>query len=161
MKTNKYLAKVNEFEFELDTVTIQNLDLIEAGKSTYHLLEKHQSHNIHIQLIDEGQKKVELSVNGNKYEVQLADAYDQLVDKMGLTLANTQKVKEIKAPMPGLVLDVQVEVGKTVQEGETLLILEAMKMENALQAPGEGIVKSIEVKKGQAVEKGQLLIAFE
>ena len=60
--------------------------------------------------------------------------------------------------MPGLVLQILVEAGQTVQKGEPLLILEAMKMENVLKASGEGQVKSVNVQKGMAVDKGHLLL---
>jgi len=70
-------------------------------------------------------------------------------------------LKNIKAPMPGLVLDVLVESGQTITKGDQLLILEAMKMENVLKAAGDGVVKSIEIKKGNTVEKGQILVEME
>ena len=63
--------------------------------------------------------------------------------------------------MPGLVLDIKVEVGQEVLEGEPLLVLEAMKMENVLKSPADVVVKSIDVKQQAAVEKNQVLITFE
>ena len=63
--------------------------------------------------------------------------------------------------MPGLVLEIQVQAGQTVSKGDTLLILEAMKMENVLKAAADGVIKSIHVQKGAAVEKGALLLELE
>ena len=63
--------------------------------------------------------------------------------------------------MPGLILEINVEVGQEVVENDPLLILEAMKMENSFVSPRDGKIKSIAVVKGQAVDKGQLLIEFE
>ena len=60
-----------------------------------------------------------------------------------------------------MILIIDVEIGQEVQENETLLILEAMKMENNFASPRAGVIKSILVNKGDAVEKGQLLIEFE
>ena len=60
--------------------------------------------------------------------------------------------------MPGIILSVNVEENQAVKEGETLLILEAMKMENAITAPKDGIIKSIYAKSGETAEKGELLI---
>ena len=74
--------------------------------------------------------------------------------------ANEKKLNEIKAPMPGLILDIKVEVGQEVKKGDPILILEAMKMENILKSPGDGIVKAIKVKVKDNVEKGQLLLEF-
>ncbi|MNF13023.1 Glutaconyl-CoA decarboxylase subunit gamma [compost metagenome] len=67
---------------------------------------------------------------------------------------------EIKAPMPGLVLNVIVESGQEVNKGDNLLILEAMKMENIIKSPSSGIVKKILVTKGDKVEKNEILIQF-
>ena len=80
---------------------------------------------------------------------------------MGFEVGATKKVNDIKAPMPGLILDINVKVGQEVKENDALLILEAMKMENVLTSPRDGVIKSISVNKGNAVEKNQLLIVFE
>jgi biotin carboxyl carrier protein len=71
------------------------------------------------------------------------------------------KVKEVKAPMPGLVLDIRVVPGQMVQKGDVLLILEAMKMENAIKSATDGVVKQVKAIKGQSVEKNQLMIVFD
>jgi biotin carboxyl carrier protein len=63
--------------------------------------------------------------------------------------------------MPGLVLSINVKVGDTIQKGDTLMILEAMKMENVIKAPADAVVKKININKGQAVEKAQLLMEME
>ncbi|MDX1317201.1 MAG: acetyl-CoA carboxylase biotin carboxyl carrier protein subunit, partial [Xanthomarina gelatinilytica] len=73
----------------------------------------------------------------------------------------SKKVNEIKAPMPGLILDIHVKEGQEVKEDDALLILEAMKMENVLTSPRDGIIKSISVSKNDTVDKNQLLIEFE
>jgi len=64
----------------------------------------------------------------------------------------------IKAPMPGLVLRVEVEVGQRVEAGTGVVVLEAMKMENEIRAPGAGVVTAVRVTAGQAVEKGTALL---
>ena len=68
---------------------------------------------------------------------------------------------DVKAPMPGLVVEVPVVVGQTVAKGDKVLILEAMKMENVIKAVGDGVVKAVHASQGQPVEKGQLLIEME
>ncbi len=102
-----------------------------------------------------------VSVNGNDYKVKIKDTYDEQVKNMGLLSTTSQKVNDIQAPMPGLVIDVLVESGEEISEGTPLVVLSAMKMENIILAPNEGIIKSIEVEKDQAVDKGQLLITLE
>jgi len=75
-----------------------------------------------------------------------------------MSATSDEKMDHVKAPMPGLVLDILVEVGQTINKGDNLLVLEAMKMENIIKASGTGIVKNIKVNKKDAVEKNQLLI---
>ena len=63
----------------------------------------------------------------------------------------------VNAPMPGNILDVKVKPGDSVKAGDTLLILEAMKMENEISAPQDGTIASIDVRKGDVVDSGALL----
>ena len=80
---------------------------------------------------------------------------------MGFSTGSTKNVDAIHAPMPGLILEINVSIGQTVKEEDPLLILEAMKMENVIASPRTGTIKSISINKGEAVEKKQLLIEFE
>ena len=68
--------------------------------------------------------------------------------------------KDLKAPMPGLVLKVLVKPGDVVKKNDAVLILEAMKMENVIKAPGDAVVSAVHVQERVAVEKGQLLLNF-
>ena len=69
--------------------------------------------------------------------------------------------KELRAPMPGLIVKVLVSVGDSVEPGAPLVVMEAMKMENELRAAGAGVVAAIEVREGQNVESAALLVRFE
>ncbi len=80
---------------------------------------------------------------------------------MGLANLTASKVNNLKAPMPGLVLDILVKPGQEVEKDTPLLILEAMKMENVLKSPTDGTVKSLGAAKGDAVEKNHVLLTFE
>ncbi len=91
----------------------------------------------------------------------ISGALDELIKSMGIERGRTKVVNAIKAPMPGLILEINVSVGQEVKENDPLLILEAMKMENCFLSPRDGVIKSIAVEKGNAVDKGQLLIEFE
>jgi biotin carboxyl carrier protein len=79
---------------------------------------------------------------------------------MGMSAAASAKVNNIKAPMPGLIIDLRVKAGDTVAAGDTLVILEAMKMENSIKSPAAATVRTVKVGKGDSVEKGQVLIEF-
>jgi biotin carboxyl carrier protein len=102
-----------------------------------------------------------IAINGNHYNIQALDQFDLLAEKMGLGSSSNKKANQLKAPMPGLVLNITATAGMTVKKGDPLLILEAMKMENVIKAASDGVVRSIHVVKGAAVEKNQLLIDFE
>jgi len=85
---------------------------------------------------------------------------ERLTTLMGTAVAGS-KASSLKAPMPGLVIKVEVKVGQHVKRGDGLVIVEAMKMENELKAHAPAIIKEIKVQAGQAVEKNQILILFE
>ena len=106
-------------------------------------------------------KTYSVKINSNTYQVSISNELDLKIEDMGLSINTTKQVNDIKAPMPGLILDVLVEQGAEVAEGDYLIVLEAMKMENTLTAPRDGVVKSISVNKGDAVDKNQLLIEME
>lgn len=155
----KYAITVNDQNtIEVEKEQVKNLDMIQQPDGTYHLLHEHTSFRIEILDQDPDKKELKLLVNGESYHLKIEDEYDQLVRQLGLEVVNTQKINEIKAPMPGLVLELNVEAGQTIAKGDPLLILEAMKMENVIKSAGEGVVEEILVKKGAAVEKGALLI---
>ena len=156
-----YLVTVNEEEIPLEKTAAEALDIIKTDASNFHLLENKQAFEVSVIHFDFLNKTLTLSVNGNTYDVKIEDAYDQQVKKMGLLAVTAQKVNAIKAPMPGLIVDVMVKEGQEIFEGTPLLVLSAMKMENIILSQGDGIVKSIEVKKDEAVEKGQLIIEME
>lgn len=138
-----------------------NFDLIEVHDGSFHVILNHQSYNLEVVDFDRDEKLITVKVNGTKYPLEVKDKFDLLLEKMGLEDLATTKISEVKAPMPGLVLDILVEPGKEIEKGDTLLVLEAMKMENTIKSPTEGTVKSIAVEKGIAVEKNAVLIEFE
>lgn len=157
-----YKVKVNgdvELGFKLDE--IQNLDAQPLSHQHYHVLKENKSFKAEVVQSDFRNRKYTVKINSNTYEVDIANELDLLIEEMGLSLGNAQMVNDIKAPMPGLILEVNVKEGDEVKEGDYLLVLEAMKMENALTAPRDAVIKSISVEKEQTVEKNQLLIEME
>jgi biotin carboxyl carrier protein len=111
--------------------------------------------------MNRAEKTLTLSLNGKSITVKLKEPLDDLLQSMGLDKLTTARVSHVKAPMPGLVLNVLVQPGDEVKKGDKLLVLEAMKMENIIKAAGDGKVARIAVDKGQAVDKNQTLIEFE
>lgn len=99
-------------------------------------------------------------VNNEEYSVSV---FDEQVEKMMKTSGASLKKQEliIKAAMPGLIIDVNVKEGDHVHEGQGLLIIEAMKMQNEMQSTRTGVVKKINIEKGQTVNSGDKLIIIE
>lgn len=157
-----YKLSVNNLStFELAESDLKNLDAVSMETSKFHILKENKPYKATIISADFVAKKYTFKVNNNTYEVAISDALDQLIKSMGIERGRTKVVNAIKAPMPGLILEISVEVGQTVKENDPLLILEAMKMENSFLSPRDGVIKSIAVTIGNAVDKGQLLIEFE
>ncbi|WP_291779267.1 acetyl-CoA carboxylase biotin carboxyl carrier protein subunit [Cecembia sp.] len=121
---------------------------------------KEQSYKLEVVEVDSAIKQVKLKLNNRPCTILLKDRFDLLLEKLGMNNLQQNRAKDIKAPMPGLIFDIQVKEGQEVKKGEPVLILEAMKMENIIKSPGEGIVKHIKVNKGDSVEKNQVLIQF-
>ena len=138
-----------------------DLDVKEIKPYTYSVIHNHKSHEIAIAKIDKDTRTISLTIDGIATQVKYANKMDLLLEKMGIDTSATTKLAMLKAPMPGLVVEWYVKEGDHVQAGDKLLILEAMKMENAIKSTGEGIIKKIHASKGQAVEKNQLLIDFQ
>lgn len=151
--TEKTSGILNKEPFELDT--------IELNDGHFSVLKDNKSYNAEIVSFDADEKTYKIKVNGNLYTVKLKDRFDILLHSMGMDTLATKKVNELKAPMPGLVLDVRVQVGDVVKKGDPLVVLEAMKMENVLKSVADVTIKKINVEKGNAVEKNQVLIMFE
>lgn len=156
-----YKVMVNGFEFEISKKELLEVNLLKKSENHYHLLSNHQSINARIIQDDILNKKIRVELEGTSFEVCILDELDQMLDQMGFGKQSNKQIKEIKAPMPGLVLEINVIVGQQVKEGDKLLILAAMKMENSILLHTDGIIKHIAVAAGAAVDKGQVLIELE
>ena len=136
-------------------------DVLKISENEFHIIRNNRSYNILITEFNRGEKKLTVKVNGIKYNAVVKDRLDDLLHSMGMDKALAQKVSEVKAPMPGLVLRVMVEGGQQIKKGDALVVLEAMKMENILKSPADAVVKKISVSKGDKVEKNQVMMVME
>tara|TARA_R110002095_G_scaffold11342_2_gene16046 strand:+ start:88 stop:576 length:489 start_codon:yes stop_codon:yes gene_type:complete len=150
----------NTFDFDIKYDEISNFDAVKTSDSHYHILQDNKSFKVEINEANFNTKSYQVKVNNNLYNTHIFNDLDILIKEMGFAIGSTKHVNSIKAPMPGLILEINVKVGQEVKEDEPLLILEAMKMENIIISPRDGIIKSISVNKTDAVEKNQLLIEF-
>ena len=163
-----YKASINQSSFDInldsDKLDINGKTLLwdikEVSKNYFHIIHDHKSYRAELVKADYHTKECTIKINGHIYVVSLKDKLDLLLEKMGMNASASSKVNSIKAPMPGLIIDLKVKEGDDVKTGQPLLVLEAMKMENILKAPGDGTVKNVRVEKGNSVEKGQILIEF-
>lgn len=152
---------------EQESLQIENLealsewDVQEIAPRHYHVLIKNESFRFEMVEYDAETKQMQLKVNGDLFHLQIKDKMDLLLEKMGLSGLAADKVQDIKAPMPGLVLEIKVSEGQTIEKGDAVLVLEAMKMENVLKATSTAIVQKIMIEKGDAVEKNQVLIELK
>ena len=135
-------------------------DVAELGEGRFHLLYEGRSYNAEVVSADYAAKVVVLKLNGRRIELNAKDRFDLLLERLGMSNAAAAKVNELKAPMPGLIVDIRVQPGQAVQKGDALLVLEAMKMENILKAPADGTVASLKVNLRDNVQKGQVLVQF-
>ena len=159
---NKYQVKVNDsFEFDLKDDDISKLDALKTSDAKYHVLQNHKPFVAELVESNFNRKKYSIKVNNTTYDVDISNPLDLLINEMGFAFGSSKQIDSIKAPMPGLILDILVKKGQEVKEDEGLLILEAMKMENIITSPRDGVIKSVSVGKGDAIDKGHLLIEFE
>ncbi len=163
-----YKAIVNSKSFEVEQQSDDFIvngemfqwDLSKISDGYFHILHQQKSYRAEVVKVESATKTCVIKINGRTYPVELKDKFDLLLEKMGMNSQAASKVNNVKAPMPGLIIDLKVKEGDAVKVNDVLLILEAMKMENIIKSPGEGIVKSVKVKKGDSVEKSQVLIEF-
>jgi len=157
-----FRVNVNQNQnFELNTDKLKELDLIQNGELKYHLLNENKSFQVEIIQADFYKREYTIVLNSKTYHLKISNALDLMIEKMGYSFNGSKKLNAIHAPMPGIIIGLEIKQGDVVKEGDTVLILEAMKMENSIKCPKDGVIKSIFVEEGSAVEKNKLLIELE
>ena len=137
------------------------LDLIDIASGKKHLIFNHRSYSIEVLALDKASKQVRIGVNGKTFDLKVKERFDDLLSQLGMDAAAGKADLQVKAPMPGLVLDILVAPGDVVVKGSPMLILEAMKMENVIKSSVDAKVSKVSITKGKAVEKNEVLIEFE
>ena len=102
-----------------------------------------------------------LWLDGHRYDAEALDARARAIRDMQASVAKPAGPAPLRAPMPGLIVQLRVQPGDRVSAGDGLVVMEAMKMENELRAPAAGTVRAVHVSIGAAVEKGALLVELE
>lgn len=162
----KYLTTVNGEQYEVeilgDGLVLVNgeerlVDFKSMGQhAIYSLIIDHQSFEA---VVEQRDGIYHVLIHGDMYEIEVTDERRQRLARSGGGFEVTGEVV-IKSPMPGLIVNVSVEPGQEVKKGQTVVILESMKMENELKAPRDGVIGRIDVKKGDSVEQNKILVTI-
>lgn len=145
---NKTRAIINGEELPFEIISGENgRFLFKTGTKMYK-----------IDNISRDNKEITFSLNGTFLTASVKDGQDLLLEKLGFKSELEASIGNLKAPMPGKILDILVDEGTEVALGDPVMILEAMKMENELKSPADGILETLHVQKGDNVEKNQLLL---
>lgn len=150
----------NHFEFDFSNKRF-SADMVRVKGGRFHIIYENRSYVADVIEVHHEEKKFTISINQNNYQIQLADRYDTLLKDLGFESASSTTDLQLKAPMPGRILEVLVASGDEVKKGDGLVVLEAMKMENIIKASADVKIKSVEVQKDQVVEKNDPIIFFE
>ena len=145
-------VKVNDEEFQLD---------IQESKTGFHIIQNGKGISVNVVEVNAKDKTIVLRINSKRYTYKVKDRFDNLLEQLGMNGIGSGSISEVKAPMPGLVLDVLVNRGDKVLIDQPLLILEAMKMENVIKSPVDGAIKRVSISTKDSVEKNQILVEFE
>jgi len=164
----RYFVTIGESELEVDLGSSGmlvngkevNADLVEMdGTEVHSLLLGQQSHRILAQRT--GTDEWTLHLSGHRLRARVVDERTRVIQAMVGTSEGSRGPKALRAPMPGLVVKVEVQAGDEVTAGHPLVIVEAMKMENELKSEGPGRIRRVLIEPGQIVEKNQVLVEFE
>lgn len=161
----KYVTIINneQYEIEIDNdggILVngepRDVDFLNLGGSLYSVITQNRSLEA---VIEDEENIIEVMMDGRLYETQVLDERALLMVQRRGGLGSGSG--EVHSPMPGLIVKVTVEDGQNVEQGQTVVILESMKMQNELKAPTTGTIVAIHVDAGKTVDKGELLIEIE
>ncbi|MFT6866627.1 MAG: biotin carboxyl carrier protein [Cyclobacteriaceae bacterium] len=165
MKTPVEINKSKSISVEL----VKNMLHLDGQLTDFrikHLLDNqylayHDDQVYEIDVISSADGSYQLKINGVAVDAEVIDHQKQILKDLGMSNMMAEEViDEIKSPMPGTIIDIVCKQGDSVNKGDTILILEAMKMENVIKSPAPGIIMEIKVTIGQNVEKNQSLVVF-
>ncbi|WP_069130898.1 acetyl-CoA carboxylase biotin carboxyl carrier protein subunit [Rhodohalobacter halophilus] len=166
----QFESTVDETPFEVEIDREQSVATVNGNRMQYELLEQPNTGRLLIRfgtklhIIDNikvDKQTVSFSFDGKYVETTVKDEQELLLEKLGFSTDELASAGLLEAPMPGKILELLVKEGDEVEEGEPVVILEAMKMENELKAPTSGVVASVSVSENDSVEKSQTILEIE
>ena len=153
-------ALVNSlFSFEINDK--KTLDIVRVNDGLFNIIYNEKSFMVSLLSNDKKNKTFEIVINNNLYAVQLKDDFDELILHLGVDIHESNKDKDVVSPMPGRVVEVFVSAGDSINEGDGLVVLEAMKMENVIKATKSGVLKDVYASAGDSVEKNSILLSYK
>lgn len=159
LEDNTYEIEINESgEILVDGERLPADFMAVAEQSVYSLLLDNHSYEAHI---SPGQEALEVLLRGDRYQVQVEDERSRLLRQVAGTEAAATGTFQLKAPMPGMVIAVPVEEGQEVSQGDDLVILESMKMQNELKSPRDGVVTRVRVSPGDSVQQNAVMVVVD
>jgi len=157
-----YSIIINGKSVDLQESDVDSRHLVPVNSTTYHhLTESNKSLQLEVIDMDLQTSSYTVKINNTLYTGRIELPIDLLIKELGMDKVQGPALDKVVAPMPGLVLEINVSQGQSVTQGESLLILEAMKMENVIKSPVDGVIKSIDVSVGESISKSQVLITYE
>ena len=138
----------------------KDLEIFALDDNRYQIIYKRRSYIADVSGIDPLSNRLKVNVNKRIYKLEIKSEHDLLLENLGIKRRKSKKSENLTAPMPGLIVDIKVAEGDVVKNGDPLLILKAMKMENILRSNCDGIIHRLLVEKNQKVEKDTPLIQF-
>lgn len=159
IQNKTYSVENTNDKIQVNGITVE-WDLKWISDRKIHLIFENKSIEAELISFDKESKTIQIKFGDKTSTLLVKDRFDILLEQLGMNNTNTGAVKDIKAPMPGLILDLKVKPGDVVKKGDVVLILEAMKMENIIKSPGDGVIKAVKIELKQSVEKNQVLIQF-
>ena len=164
----KYVATVNDESREVDVTAAEGGYRVSLGDEAWDVDARRTAPGVYSLLIDgvsyaaavfERDGATVVEVRGESYAITVEDQTRHIIRTRG-GAAGAARSRTLTAPLPGKISRVAVRPGETVQAGDTLLVIEAMKMENEVKATGAGTVAEVRVAPGQAVNAGDVLIVM-
>lgn len=137
--------------------TVVDVDIQEIGNNRYQIIVNNQPF---IASIAQSNDQLVIIIDHHLYFVETKEASQELLDKVGINQNSLKKTSLLKAPMPGLIVDILVNEGAEIYTGQALVVLKAMKMENIIKAPHDGVIKRIFVRKDQKIDKDSVILQF-
>ncbi len=163
-----YFVNINNSEYQVSIPQEQKVvlgevefhcELIELNK--FHFSLKLNEKMYDVIKVNSDKNKVGILLNGNYFEVEVQTKLEKVASNIINKSQRATHHSEVRSPMPGMVLKIKKNPGDSVEIGDSVLILEAMKMENDIKSPFSGVIKEIFVSENNPVEKNTVLFCIE